>query len=298
MFTQTIQFNTSTKIILNIKDEESEPLTTNNDSYTSINNNSSSSSSSWKKWGMGGAALTALLCVGYTTLHNSSSSPTSPWYDTNNNDVAPNAVDLLSHHHHHADHQDIASSHSTKKSKGEKKHVLTKAEMNTKLFDDQRKLLLLCFILGRACVCVVRYVNCTLLNTQHVHCFVCSICFLTCPVPPLFTHHTLIHSPPHTNKHTPTHTHQQTHYTFNINRSVHPPRLRFTIPRIQLSTRRGGRIRQTRMVLLRQSWSMHCLLRPHLQRLSIIGIFISEQGISINTVYWFPYVCTGYTFWY
>ena len=98
------------------------------------------SSSSWKKWSMGGA-LTALLCIciGYAALNCNSSSSSVGW---SSNNIAPDAVDSLSHHHQHHtnDNQDFAASQS-KKEKGEKKHVLTKAEMNTKLSDDQRKLL-------------------------------------------------------------------------------------------------------------------------------------------------------------
>ena len=88
-----------------------------------------------------GAAVTALLCVGYTTYqHSSTSTSSSSWYDSNN--VAPDAVDLLSHHHSHNDDGNLQLSKSHKGKKGgEKKHVLTKAEMNTQLFDDQREFL-------------------------------------------------------------------------------------------------------------------------------------------------------------
>ena len=116
-------------------DEESEPLNTSttgpSDSSSSSSSNNNNNTSSWKKYTI--AATTLLALVALFNHHSSTIS--------SSNNIAPDSVDLLSKHD---DATDLMHHGHSKKAagKGEKKHELTKAEMNTKLFDAKRKLLL------------------------------------------------------------------------------------------------------------------------------------------------------------
>ena len=112
-------------------DEESEPLSSNSSTYEPINvENKSTSTSLWKKISIGGAIL--LLAIGlFSTTHHHT--------PINSSNIDLDNVNLLSKH---LDGQDLMSDHGAKAGKkgdGESSKKLTKAEMNTKLFDDQRK---------------------------------------------------------------------------------------------------------------------------------------------------------------
>lgn len=113
-------------------DEESEPLSTSNSTYESIENKSTSSTASWKKYAISGAVV-LLAIVSYTAFSTTHHTP------INSTNIDLDNVNLLSKH---LDGQDLMShghpSKSGKDGSGENKK-LTKAEMNTKLFDDQRE---------------------------------------------------------------------------------------------------------------------------------------------------------------
>ena len=117
-------------IIILYADEESEPLNTSTTGPTDSLNSSSNinnNNTSWKKYTI--AATTLLALVALFNHHSNSSS---------RNNIAPDSVDLLSKHH---DATDLMHHGHSKKAAGkEKKHELTKAELNTKLFDAKRKL--------------------------------------------------------------------------------------------------------------------------------------------------------------